>query len=66
MRRSFQEAMKSQFKKVVEDATGRQVIAYMNQIHCDPDVSLEVFVLEPGQEPLLAEHEVELQPDEAS
>jgi uncharacterized protein YbcI len=61
MRRSFQAAMRSQFIAVVEDATGRKVIAYMSQIHCDPDISLEVFVLESGRERLLAEHEVDLQ-----
>jgi uncharacterized protein YbcI len=65
VRRSFQEAMEPEFRKVVEDATGRQVIAYMSQIHCDPDISLEVFVLEPGHEPLLAEHELELQLEES-
>ena len=62
MRRSFQDAMEQQFTAVVEQATGRKVIAYMSQIHCDPDISLEVFVLEPGPERLVGENEVALQP----
>src|SRR3982750_3126102 len=37
IRRSFQDAMGEQFKAIVEQATGRTVIAYMSQIHHDPD-----------------------------
>jgi len=50
MRRSFQGAMEESFRAVVEEATGRKVIAYMSQIHTDPDLAVEVFVLEPVQE----------------
>ncbi len=32
---------------MVEEATGREVIAYMSQIHEDPDLAVEIFVLEP-------------------
>jgi len=51
MRRSFQKAMEEQFTAVVEEATGRTVIAYMSQIHHDPDLAVEIFVLEPSREP---------------
>lgn len=47
MRRSFQMAMEEQFTTVVQEATGRKVIAYMSQIHEDPDLAVEIFVLEP-------------------
>jgi uncharacterized protein YbcI len=47
IRRSFQAAMKEHFTRVVEEAAGRKVIAYMSQIHHDPDVAMELFVLEP-------------------
>jgi len=47
MRRSFQQAMESEFRQVVEDATGRKVIAYMSSINVDPDLAVEIFVLEP-------------------
>jgi uncharacterized protein YbcI len=47
MRRSFQQAMEAEFRQVVEQATGRTVIAYMSSIHIDPDLAVELFVLEP-------------------
>jgi uncharacterized protein YbcI len=50
MRRSFQAAMEDQFTGVVEEATGRRVIAYMSQIHQDPDLAVEIFMLEPAQD----------------
>ena len=50
IRRSFQRAMESQFTEVVEQALGRKVIAYMSQIHADPDMAVELFVLEPAGE----------------
>jgi uncharacterized protein YbcI len=61
IRRSFQKAMEAQFTEVVEEATSRNVIAYMSQIHEDPDLAVELFVLEPGSERLISEHEAELQ-----
>jgi uncharacterized protein YbcI len=52
MRRSFQEVMEEQFTGVVEEATGRTVIAYMSEVHTNPDLAVEIFVLEPtGEEP---------------
>jgi len=51
MRRSFQMAMEEQFTTVVQEATGRKVIAYMSQIHQDPDLAIEIFVLEPAEAP---------------
>jgi uncharacterized protein YbcI len=50
MRRSFQMAMEAEFRRVVEEATGRQVVAYMSSIHTDPDLAVELFVLEPVPE----------------
>jgi len=47
-RRTFQSAMESQFNEVVEKATGRRVRAYMNQVHVDPDVAVELFLLAPA------------------
>jgi uncharacterized protein YbcI len=58
IRHSFQAAMEQQFTEVVEGALGRKVIAFMSQVHNDPDISAELFVLEPKQEgPVLAELE---------
>src|SRR5204863_974520 len=52
MRRSFQKVMEEQFTAVVEEATGRKVIAYMSQIHQNPDLAVEIFVLEPLANPV--------------
>jgi uncharacterized protein YbcI len=63
IRHSFQEAMEVQFTNVVQDALGRTVIAYMSTVHNDPDISAELFVLEPMQDgpPVSAlEHDVQL------
>jgi uncharacterized protein YbcI len=60
IRRSFQKAMETQFTEVVQNATDRKVIAYMSQIHENPDIAVELFVLEPGTERLISEHEEEL------
>jgi len=47
VRRSFQSATEDEFRAIVEKATGRKVIAYMSMIHDDPDLAVELFVLEP-------------------
>jgi len=57
IRRSFQQAMEGQFTAVVEEATARKVIAYMSQIHQDPDLAVELFVLEPEAGSPISEHE---------
>jgi uncharacterized protein YbcI len=46
-RLAFQRAMKGPFVQTVEQATGRKVRAFLSQNHIDPDISCEVFVLEP-------------------
>jgi len=40
-------AMELPFSEAVEEATGRKVVAFMSQSHLDPDLSVEIFVLEP-------------------
>jgi uncharacterized protein YbcI len=47
IRRSFQQAMDAEFRRVIEEATDRKVLAYMSSIHADPDLAVELFVLEP-------------------
>jgi uncharacterized protein YbcI len=49
-RRRFQTAMETQFTEVIERATGRVVRAYMSQVHVDPNVAVELFLLEPVAE----------------
>ncbi len=62
IRRTFQAAMEDRFTAVIEEALGRKVIAYMSQIHNDPDISAELFVLEPGEGPAHGKHELVLMP----
>src|SRR5688572_3377476 len=50
IRHSFQVAMEGRFTSVVEQALSRNVIAYMSQVHNDPDISAELFVLEPRED----------------
>jgi uncharacterized protein YbcI len=59
VRRSFQRAMERHFTAVVEEALGRKVIAYMSQIHENPDLAVELFVLEPGEGEVVGEHKIE-------
>jgi uncharacterized protein YbcI len=63
IRMSFQRAMEGEFRGIVEQATGRPVIAYMSQIHHDPDLVVDLFVLEPASEPLIGEHQEVLSGD---
>jgi uncharacterized protein YbcI len=48
MRHSFQGVMRSAMVEVVQEITGRKVIAFMSDNHIDPDMATEVFVLAPG------------------
>jgi uncharacterized protein YbcI len=46
MRRDFQRMMGAQYKGVIEELTGRSVVAFLSQAHIDPDITLEVFFLD--------------------
>jgi uncharacterized protein YbcI len=54
-RQSFQMAMRPQFIKAVEEITGRTVIAFMSQVHLDPDLAAEIFVLTPEADGVVEE-----------
>lgn len=45
-RQAFQMAMSGPFIDAVESIMGRKVIAFMSQSHLDPDLAVEIFVLE--------------------
>ena len=49
-RQAFQDAMSELFREVVTKATGRRVVAFMSQVHTDPDMAAEIFVLENGDQ----------------
>lgn len=44
-RMAFQDVMRERFERVVEEATGRQVVGFMSGNQQDPDMICEVFVL---------------------
>ena len=46
LRRRWQ-IMKNDVSREIEELTGRKVIGVMSDNHIDPDLAVEVFVLEP-------------------
>ncbi|HEY0417380.1 MAG TPA: Na-translocating system protein MpsC family protein [Gaiellaceae bacterium] len=48
-RQAFQMTMRKPFSDAVEQATGRPVIAFMSQVHINPDMAAEIFVLKPTE-----------------
>lgn len=51
MRRHFQRTMRLDLIAAVTAHTGREVQAFLSDHHIDPDIAVEIFILEPrGQE----------------
>lgn len=46
-RRLSQRAMAAEMKAAIERVTGRSVVAFMSDNHLDPDMAIEVFILDP-------------------
>jgi uncharacterized protein YbcI len=51
VRRKWQAVMKDEISREIEELTGRKVIGFMSDNHIDPDLAVEVFVLEPLPQP---------------
>ena len=47
LRRRWQAVMQKDVSREIEELTGRKVIGFMSDNHIDPDLAVEVFVLEP-------------------
>ena len=47
LRRRWQSVMKKDVSREIEELAGRKVIGFMSDNHIDPDLAVEVFVLEP-------------------
>ena len=45
-RRLWQRVMREQMSSKVEELTGRKVVGFLSDNHYDPDLAVEVFVLE--------------------
>jgi uncharacterized protein YbcI len=51
LRRRWQRVMEADVSREVEELTGRKVVGFMSDNHIDPDLAVEVFVLEPLAQP---------------
>ena len=45
-RSAFQDTMREKFSAAVEEAVGRKVVGFLSQVHVDPDLAVETFILE--------------------
>jgi uncharacterized protein YbcI len=58
-RRAFQETIQSEAISAVQELSGRRVVAFMSNNHIDPDLAVEVFILEPARDDVLVEQRVD-------
>ena len=65
-RSAFQDTMEDKFSASVEELSGRKVIGFLSQVHVDPDLAVETFILEPSSDgqPAIGEVTGDEQPDE--
>jgi uncharacterized protein YbcI len=47
VREAWQRVMHTSLNREIEELTGRRVIGFMSANHIEPDVGVEVFILEP-------------------
>ena len=50
LRRRWQSVMRGSCTRKVEELTGRRVVGFMSDNHIDPDIAVEVFILEPARD----------------
>jgi uncharacterized protein YbcI len=46
MRRDFQRMMKVRYSEMIQELTGRKVLAFLSQAHVDPDLTIEMFLID--------------------
>jgi uncharacterized protein YbcI len=46
MRRDFQRMMKERYSEMIERLTGRKVLAFLSQAHIEPDLTIEMFLMD--------------------
>ena len=46
MRRGFQRVMKERYSQMIESLTGRRVLAFLSEAHVDPDLTVEMFLMD--------------------
>ncbi len=50
LRRLWQSVMRVSCSQKIEELMGRKVVGFMSDNHIDPDIAVEVFILEPTKE----------------
>ena len=46
MRRDFQRLMRARYTAMIEQLTGREVLAFLSQAHVEPDLTIEMFLMD--------------------
>ena len=46
MRRDFQRMMKERYSGMIEELTGRKMLAFLSQAHVEPDLTIEMFLMD--------------------
>ncbi|HEY2657318.1 MAG TPA: DUF2294 domain-containing protein [Solirubrobacteraceae bacterium] len=46
LRRDFQRMMKVRYSEMIEQLTDRRVLAFLSQAHVDPDLTVEMFLMD--------------------
>ena len=46
MRRDFQRMMKQRYSDMIQELTGRTVLAFLSQAHVEPDLTIEIFLMD--------------------
>jgi uncharacterized protein YbcI len=46
MRRDFQRMMKVRYSEMIEELTRRKVLAFLSQSHVEPDLTIEMFLMD--------------------
>ena len=46
MRENFQSVMATRYREVIEELTGRKVVAFLSQAHVEPDITVEMFFID--------------------
>jgi uncharacterized protein YbcI len=46
MRRDFQQLMRERYCTMIEQLTGRKVLAFLSQAHVEPDLTVEMFLMD--------------------
>ena len=46
MRREYERLMKTRYSEMIEELTGRKVLAFLSQTHLEPDLTVEMFLMD--------------------